>query len=186
MLALACWSLPQDRGAVGGISPKRSAALWRLLELCRLTEVLRGSGIVSTIGEGLVDSIEGIPGVRAEGSAVVCRTAVLVDLGLTTEVADRGPALRGATVREGDAFDLEGLKIEPARNVVRVARGFRRASGHAILTRRRGVIAGVTDLPNQSIGRIVNEPPSQGVPELLDRIGWHQRTVDLATENDGP
>src|ERR1700686_2814774 len=96
----------------------RADAVLLLLELQSLAEVLGGAWVVAAVGEGAVGAVEGVQRVGAEGRAVVARPAVLVDLGLTAEIAHGRPTLCFAAVAERDPLDLQRLELQPGGDVV--------------------------------------------------------------------
>src|SRR5215831_11874546 len=122
---LVSCALLENRRAVLRKSALRAGAVLGLLELECLAEVVRGTGVVTAVGEGVEGPVERIPGIGAERPAVAgtvgrAHERVTEDLGLPAGVRDGRPGFGRAAVAEGDAHDLERLEPKPARDVERV------------------------------------------------------------------
>src|SRR5215469_12154935 len=161
-------ALFENRRAVLRESALRGGAVLGLLELQCLAEVVRGAGVVTAEGEGVERPVERVEGIGAErpaeaGTACRAHERVTEDLGLPACVGDGRPRIGRAAVAEGDGLDLERLEPKPTRDVERVAGRLRRTSGQAELSGRGRVVAGVTDLPDQRVRRVVDEAPAERV-----------------------
>src|SRR6185437_3337435 len=143
-------ALFENRRAVLRESALRAGAILGLLELQCLAEVVRGAGVVTAEGEGVERPVERVEGIGAErpaeaGTVRRAHERVTEDLGLPACVRDGRPRIGRAAVAEGDALDLERSEPEPTRDVKREAGRLRRAPGHAELSGRGRVVAGVAD-----------------------------------------